>query len=108
MNTRFTMILMVSIATALASTVVAGEGKEKVNADKKAAFLKEFDKDGDGKLSQEEKTAMHEARKQKMLKEFDKDGDGKLNDEEKKAMQEARKQHGEKKGHDKKKKDGGE
>jgi Ca2+-binding EF-hand superfamily protein len=57
---------------------------------------KKFDKDGDGKLSDEERKAMMEANKARMEefrktreKPFDKDGDGKLNDEERKAMMEA-------------------
>ena len=56
-------------------------------------ILKEFDKDGDGKLNEQEMAAMIAARRAKgemmrkaMEKEFDKDGDGKLNDEERKAM----------------------
>ena len=58
--------------------------------------IKEFDKDGDGKLNDEERKAMMEARRAQFEKvraerekEFDKDGDGKLNDEERKAMMEA-------------------
>jgi hypothetical protein len=46
------------------------------------AVLEKFDKDGDGKLSKEEREAMMEARKAEMLKKFDKDGDGELNEEE--------------------------
>jgi hypothetical protein len=55
--------------------------------------LKEFDKDGDGKLSPEERTAMQEARKAKMeerrkemLAKYDADKDGKLSPEERAAM----------------------
>jgi hypothetical protein len=59
-----------------------------------AAVLKEFDKDGDGKLSEDERTAMREAmkakmeeRKKEMLAKYDADGDGTLSDDEKaKAM----------------------
>ena len=54
-----------------------------------AAILKEFDKDGDGKLSDAERQSMQEARKarmeefrKKMLEKYDADGDGKLSDEE--------------------------
>lgn len=66
----------------------------------RATALKQFDKDGDGKLSDEERKAMQAefqkrnpqaaARMQEMMKKFDKDGDGKLNDEERKAAMEAR------------------
>ena len=52
-------------------------------------MLKEHDKDGDGKLSDEERKAAHEARHERMVKEFDKDGDGKLSDEEREKMRES-------------------
>lgn len=62
-----------------------------------AEIIAKFDKDGDGKLSEDERAAMKEARKTMMearkkeiLAQFDKDGDGKLNDEEKAAAKEAR------------------
>jgi hypothetical protein len=57
-------------------------------------MLKKFDKDGDGKLSEDERKAMREAiqeRHKDKFKEFDKDGDGKLSKEEKEAMKAARK-----------------
>ncbi len=51
--------------------------------------IAKFDKDGDGKLNDEEREAakagreeMMEARKKEMLEKFDKDGDGELNEEE--------------------------
>jgi hypothetical protein len=60
------------------------------------AVLKEFDKDGDGKLNDEEaqaaRTAMQAKREEaqkKILAEFDADKDGKLNEEERKAMRTA-------------------
>jgi Ca2+-binding EF-hand superfamily protein len=59
--------------------------------------IKKFDKDGDGKLSDEEHKAAREERKamgdkrhEEMIKKFDKDGDGKLSDEERKAAREER------------------
>lgn len=51
-------------------------------------WIEKFDKDGDGKLSTEERKAAGEARKAKFLKKFDKDGDGKISAEEKKAIAE--------------------
>jgi hypothetical protein len=60
--------------------------------------VKEFDKDGDGKLSDAERKTMREAmqarmeaRRKEMLEKFDKDKDGKLSDEERTAMREAHK-----------------
>jgi len=62
------------------------------------AVVKEFDKDGDGKLSDAEKSTAketlkkrHEEKRAEMIKKFDKDGDGKLSKEEHKAMRDAMK-----------------
>jgi len=56
------------------------------------AIVKKYDKDGDGKLSDEERKGMRDEmqaerkkRQEEVLKKFDKDGDGTLNDEEKAA-----------------------
>lgn len=66
----------------------------------RAEFMKKFDKDGDGQLSDAERTAAREefAKNQggrgnfreELLKRFDKDGDGKLSEEEMAAAREAR------------------
>lgn len=65
--------------------------------------IRPYDKDGDGKLSDEEKAAaknyMRERgeqpeRRKQMLKRFDKDGDGKLSDAERIEMEKAREQFG--------------
>ncbi len=53
-----------------------------------AEDLKKYDKDGDGQLSQEERTAMREARQKENLEKYDADKDGKLNEEETKKMRE--------------------
>ena len=58
-----------------------GEGKRFPNREQ---MIKKFDKDGDGKLSEEERAAVREemkGRKGELLAKFDKDGDGELNDE---------------------------
>jgi hypothetical protein len=44
-------------------------------------WIKRFDTDGDGKLSEEEKAKMEEARKERLAK-MDKDGDGEISPEE--------------------------
>ena len=58
--------------------------------------VKEFDKDGDGTLSDDERKAMREAmearmteRRKEMLEKFDTDKDGKLSEEERKNAREA-------------------
>lgn len=64
----------------------------------KPAVIKEFDKDGDGKLNDTEKQLAkdtlkkrHDEKRAEMMKKFDKDGDGKLSPEEHKAMRDAMK-----------------
>lgn len=64
----------------------------------KQKVLAAHDKDGDGKLSEEEREAARgvmkekfEARRKEAIAKFDKDGDGKLNEEEKQAAKDARK-----------------
>lgn len=63
----------------------------------RADMLKKYDKDGDGKLSEEERAAMRadrakereemtKKREAENLKKYDKDGDGKLSEEERAAM----------------------
>jgi Ca2+-binding EF-hand superfamily protein len=60
-----------------------------------AEMLKKFDKDGDGKLSDDERKAMREemaaAREKAMLEQLDTDKDGKVSDEERKAGEAKRK-----------------
>lgn len=103
--------LFVSCSTALAWGEDAPDVKKPEGAAARgkgrpdmAEIIKKFDKDGDGKLSDEEKTAAREAMAGKgrpggpgagrpdfaeIIKKFDKDGDGKLSDEEKAAAREA-------------------
>lgn len=50
-------------------------------------LLKKYDKDGDGKLNEEERTAWRTEREKEMLAKYDADKDGKLNDEERKKME---------------------
>ena len=69
-------------------------------------IVKEFDKDGDGKLNEEERAAARKAMEERreatsrpardgepireaIIKKFDKDGDGKLNEEERAAARKA-------------------
>jgi hypothetical protein len=90
------------IALLTGGAAIAEEAKPNAERPKRpdrpipAEILKEFDKDGDGKLSADEHTAMRTAmrerrmaRHQEMLKRFDADGDGKLNEEERKTAHDA-------------------
>jgi len=89
------MTVFLSLGTAnslFAKDGKGAEGKRKMPEE----MLKKFDKDGDGKLSEEEKAAAKAAIDEKrpelkanMLEKFDKDKDGKLSDEEKAEMKKA-------------------
>jgi Ca2+-binding EF-hand superfamily protein len=64
----------------------AGEGK---GFSSREEMMKKFDKDGDGKLNEEERAAVREemkGRKDELLKKFDADGDGKLSDAEREKI----------------------
>ncbi len=69
---------------------LTGEEKAKFAERRKKmeALRKEHDKDGDGRLDEDERKAYTEA---VMVVRLDEDGDGKLNDEEKAKAEEARK-----------------
>src|SRR5205814_1630175 len=94
-----------------------GEAGEGAKARSREAMIKRFDKNGDGKLSEDEKAEAQKELKAKrgagkgerrpaggkmaeILKKFDTDGDGKLSDEEKAAAKgefaEKRKEKGKK------------
>jgi len=100
MNTTLTMI-----ALALAGTLAVqaqepapegGRGERRGgNRPLPPEVVKEFDKDGDGKLSDEEAKAAREARQakaaeaeKKRLEKYDTDKDGKLSEAERKTMRE--------------------
>ena len=66
----------------------SGEGRPS-----REEVMKKFDKDGDGKLSEDERAEARkamEARRAEMIEKFDKDGDGKLNEDERKAAMASR------------------
>lgn len=84
-------LLGLALFASAAALRAEGSDKPEKKAEKPvpAEVMKKYDKDGDGKLSPEEKAAWkadREAEKQAMLEKYDKDGDGKLNEEEKAAM----------------------
>lgn len=81
----------------IASSALRAEGTEK-KADKPIppGVLKKFDKDGDGKLNDEEMAAWKSAReseKKAMLEKYDTNKDGKLDDAEKAAMKADKDKH---------------
>lgn len=102
MKTKITWIAL-ALAGVVASSAQEGKpggqrrgpGGEGGNRQLPPAVLKEFDKDGDGKLNEGESTAAREAMRakreemrKKMLAEFDGNNDGKLDETERKTMRE--------------------
>jgi hypothetical protein len=97
MKTR--TLITIAAAIGLSGAAHAEEGKKERPPHKlPPEVIAKFDKDGDGKINEEERAAakaareeMQAARKKEVLEKFDKDGDGKLNDEERMAAHEGMK-----------------
>jgi Ca2+-binding EF-hand superfamily protein len=96
MKSKTTLFVLASLLGA-ASLATAEEAPKRPDRPLPPELLKKFDKDGDGKLSEEERAAMRAAGpvrngelEKKMLEKFDTDKDGKLSDEEKAAAKAAR------------------
>ena len=98
-------LLALAVLACLPLAASAQDGAKKRHG-KKEALLKKFDKDGDGKLSQEERAAAKEFKDKrrgeegrggklrgKILRRFDKDGDHKLNETEREALKKFRDSH---------------
>jgi len=62
------------------------EEREAARERKHKELLEKYDADKDGALGEDERTKMKEDIKAEILKKFDKDGDGKLSEEERAAM----------------------
>ena len=89
-------LIVIAAAIGLSGAAHAEEGKGPRPPHKlPPEVIAKFDKDGDGKLNDDEKAEARAAsgereaaRKKEMLEKFDADKDGKLNDDEKAAMRE--------------------
>ncbi len=85
-------------ATGAGAGAGGGAGIRTRIADMRDRVMKEYDKDGDGQLSDAEREAMREAFRQRMteqrdrwmVRQYDKNGDGKLDDTERAAADKAR------------------
>lgn len=95
-----TRLLTLAVLVCSCGFATAQERPERPQREKGARSIppevfKQYDKDGDGKLSEDERKAMRadmqgkaKARRTEMLKKYDADGDGKLSEDERKAMRE--------------------
>jgi hypothetical protein len=88
MKTALTILLGLGLS-ALVANAAEGEAKPKP-APTLPDSVKKYDKNGDGRLDQEERTALQKDRQAELLKKYDKNNDGKLDEAERKAMAEER------------------
>lgn len=104
MKAVFNIVIASALLAAAYAQAPEGEAKKRPPHDERPPhdgpsreeIIKKFDKDGDGKLNDEEEAAARAAMQAKragmegkykeMLAKFDKDGDGKLSEDERKAM----------------------
>jgi len=87
--------LFITLGLALSGVFAqAADGEAKPAAPpSREEIIKKYDKNGDGKLDQEERAAFMKDRQAESLKKYDKNGDGKLDETELQARREdARKQ----------------
>jgi len=110
MRTHLLAVAMMVVG-GMAMSVSAGDKERNPEMHKK--LLEKFDKDGDGKLNEEERAAAkaafqekHPEAKEKFIAHFDKDGDGKLNEEERAAAKAAHEKREGKRENRKEKKEG--
>lgn len=91
-----THLLAVAVMMLSGFAVSSFAGDRQRHPEMRKKILEKFDKDGDGKLSEDERAAAkaafqekHPDAREKVLAHFDKDGDGKLNEEERAAAKAA-------------------
>ncbi len=88
-----TLFIALGLAlTGLVAHTADGEAKPAAPPSREE-IIKKYDKNGDGKLDQDERAALMKDRQAESLKKYDKNGDGKLDESELQARREdARKQ----------------
>ena len=89
---RMKKTLFIILGLALSRVLAqAADGEAKPAAPpSREEIIKKYDKNGDGKLDQEERAAFMKDRQAESLKKYDKNGDGKLDEAERKGMAEER------------------
>lgn len=94
MKTMLAMTLALSLGGMIAG---AAEGENKPKSTPPAGgpripeIFQKYDKNGDGKLDEEERKVLQKERQAEMMKKYDKNGDGKLDETERQGMMEDRK-----------------
>ena len=96
MKTSLVLTLALSL-TALGAIAADGEKKPvpatppPAGAPKLPEALKKYDKNGDGKLDEEERKAFQKERQAEIMKMYDTNNDGKLDEKERQVLMEDRK-----------------
>ena len=71
--------------------VIPAPGAPSAGVSRIPEAYKKYDKNGDGKLDEEERKTLQKERQDEMIKKYDKNSDGKLDETERQAMVEDRK-----------------
>jgi Ca2+-binding EF-hand superfamily protein len=83
-------MLLITLGLSLSgflSQAADGDGKPAAPQSREE-IIKKYDKNGDGKLDQDERAALMKDRQAESLKKYDKNGDGKLDESELQARRE--------------------
>ena len=92
MKTKLLITMPLFLSTTLFGTPDLKDNVERTNFPIRDVIIKQFDSDGDGKLSMDERSKMRrkmQGKKQEIMQKFDANGDGILNDEERTTIRKA-------------------
>jgi Ca2+-binding EF-hand superfamily protein len=92
MKTKLLIIMPLFLSATLFGASDQKGNNERTNFPIRHVIIKQFDSDGDGKLSMDERSTMRkkmQGKKQEIMQKFDANGDGILNDEERTTIRKA-------------------
>ena len=92
MKTKLLIIMPLFLSATLFGASDQKGNNERTNFPIRDVIIKQFDSDGDGKLSMDERSTMRkkmQGKKQEIMQKFDANGDGILNDEERTTIRKA-------------------
>ena len=96
MKTKLLITMPLFLSATLFGASDQKGNNERTNFPIRNVIIKQFDSDGDGKLSRGERSAMRkkmQSKKQEIIQNFDTNGDGILNDEERITIRKAFQKH---------------
>ena len=92
MKTKLLITMPLFLSASLFGAPDQKGNNERTNFPFRDVIIKQFDSDGDGKLSMDERSKMRrkmQGKKQEIMQKFDANGDGILNDEERNFIRKA-------------------